>query len=358
MPDSHRYVLISAGGAGTRLWPLSRANRPKQFERFVGEETLFQHIASLALKTVPIERIMVMTVAPFADYVRQQLPNLPAENLLLEPDRRDNGPAIVFAMLALAARDPQATAAILWSDHLIRQPEAFPPMLEAAFAAAEERPGHLVTVGAKPTKPDASLGYIQMSHELAEYHGVPVFAVKQFIEKPEQARADKFVKSWDYLWNVGYKIMSAQHFLEKLSEARPELQETIEGLRTAVLSGDTTSIAAAYSALPKESIEYLFTQHLKDILVVPADIGWSDVGTWNTLHEVFKNGEDVITQGDVVQVASKNTLALAKDRPITLVGVENLIVVDSGDAILVMSKNNPDIKAAYAQLEQDHPELL
>ena len=357
----HQYALIMAGGAGTRLWPLSRKSRPKQFQAFTDEQTLLQHMVSLALTVVPLERILIMATEEFSETIRGQVTELPTENLLFEPARRDNGPAFLLGALELQLRDPQAVMAVLWSDHLIQNPEGFTSMLAGAFAAAEARPESLVTVGANPTSPDPTLGYIQMGREAGEFKGTSVFTVRRFIEKPDTRTAERFVASWDYLWNVGYKIMCVAGFLNSLNAVRPDLEQQTEELRKAVSSADHSAVAAAYEALTKESIEYMYTQHVKELLVVPADLGWSDLGNWNVLHEVLSTDTDqsMALRGEVVSISSSNCLAFAKDRPIALVGVRNLIVVDDGDCILVMHKEaTNEIKAVGLALEPIHPELL
>jgi mannose-1-phosphate guanylyltransferase len=357
---SHRYVIIIAGGAGTRLWPLSRSASPKQFQKLTGELTLIQHMASLAKQVVPVENLCVMTVDTFADTVREQLPDMPAENILTEPARRDNGPAIALAMLSLQARDPKATVAILWSDHLIKDAEQFERALSAAFEAAEDKTDHMVTFGANPTAPETGFGYIEMGESARLYSGVSVFQVKRFVEKPDKETAQKFIRSWQYLWNIGYEVMNVGSFVGQLSEMHPELVPVFDELRAAAARSDRTALAEAYEKMPKLSIEFLFTQQLKNILVVPADMGWSDVGNWNILHEVLQEGEDtMVTRGSVIQVSSDNCLVMAKDRPIALVGVKDLVIIDAGDSILVMHKNAAqDMKTLNAKLAETNQNLL
>ena len=357
----HTYAIIMAGGAGTRLWPISRKSRPKQFQAFTHELTMLQHMVSLTRQVISIEQIFIMATPEFADIIRTQIPELPTENVLFEPSRRDNGPAITLGMIQVHRRDPKAIVALLWSDHDIREKEVFAKTITAAFQAAKDHPSSLVTVGAKPTSPDPSLGYIQVGTEIQKYNGVPVFVVKRFVEKPSSEDAIKFVSSWEYLWNVGYKIISTTEFLSKFSEVHPELAPTISKLTAACESVDERKITALYEQFPKLSIEYLLTPHLTNLLVVPADIGWSDIGNWGTLHDVLKDRypEQVVTRGEVITHGSKNSLVFAHDRPIAIIGVEDLIVVDDGDVILVMKKDAAgEIKKFIQKLETTNPELL
>lgn len=361
MNESHQYVLIMAGGAGTRLWPISRSKRPKQFQAFTSEESLLQHMVQLCSSVIPMERTFIMATPEFAEVIKEQVPALPAENLLYEPARRDNGPAIFLGMEHIRNLDPKAQVAILWSDHLIQEPQAFEEALKACYQACTEFPDSLIVVGANPTHPDTGLGYIHMGKEVAQYGESSVFKVRQFIEKPDEATAIRFAKSWEYLWNVGYKVMGVQTFVDTLIGVRPDIAELLQKIQKAVANDDRKLIDELYEELPKESIEYLFTQHLEDILVVPADIGWSDVGNWNTLHDILKKQETAhfVSRGQVISIDSMNCLVMAKDRPIACVGIEDLIIVDDGDVLLVMAKDKAqDIKKLTKQLESIKEELL
>ena len=352
MSSSSQYILVFAGGAGNRLWPLSRRTLPKQFQRFAGPDSLLQHMVKLCTNVVPIERILVVAVSEFKSIICEQLPSLPQENILIEPSRRDNGPAIALAMLELERRDPNAVAAIVWSDHLIQDAEQFSTTLRTAFSAAANHPDSLVTIGVKPTKPDTGLGYIRIGDEI-ERGELPVFDVAQFIEKPDLQTATKFITSWQYFVNTGYKVWTTKFFREALEKAHPELTKTIAELK----SGNTK----VYDEFPKLSIEYLLTQHLDRILMVPANIGWRDMGNWNEYHEVLKESSksDLVTEGEVYSVNTTNSYVSAKDRPITLVGVKDMIVVDTGDTILIMDKSAAqDIKQLTTLLETDNPTLL
>ena len=352
-----------AGGAGNRLWPMSRAKLPKQFQQLIGNETPFQLMVDLVRQVIPIEQIMVMAVPEFRDEILRQIPNLKPENILYEPARRDTGPAILLAMLQVKQRDPEARVATLWSDHLVLDHAAFAKVLTAAFSAQALHPDWLISVGAMPTKADPGLGYIQMDGVIHEENGVTVRKVNRFVEKPDLTTAEQYVSSGDYLWNVGYNVMAAASFLKAFTAANPDLAESVATLEAAVASNKLESIAAPYEAFPKKSIDYLLVEKLADIAVVPADMGWSDIGTWTVLHKMLvdKTGDNMVTQGEVHSINTTNSLVFAKDRPITLVGVSNLIIVDTGDTLLVMHHDAPanDLKKLVQEtLSETNPELL
>ena len=339
--NDHRYVLIMAGGAGTRLWPLSRRDHPKQFQSFVGDQSLLQHMADLVRATVPIDHVFVMAVPAFSDIITKQLPDLPEANLLFEPARRDTGPAVSLGLMQIHQRDPEAIVTTLWSDHLIQNPEGFTQMLECGFETIAERPEQVCVVGVNPTFANTGFGYIQMGKEVSRCGELPVFTVKRFVEKPDLETATKLVASWDYLWNVGYEVLQAAHFLSELTALQPELAETLNALQKGCAEDDKDAITKHYEELPKISIEYLFTQKVSNLVVIPADLGWSDLGAWNVLHDVLReqHPEKMVTRGETMLVDSSNSLVFAKDRPIALVGVKDLIVVDDGDVVLIMHKD-------------------
>lgn len=361
MHTEHRYIAIIAGGGGTRLWPLSRKNQPKQFQKLTGDESLFQQMVQLSTQVVSPDHIFVQSLPIYKDTIQEQASSLPEQNIFFEPALRDTGPAIALALMRIRLLDPEAQVAVLWSDHYVQQPAAFAQVLKAAFAASADHPDAVVTVGAKPTFPNTGFGYIQMGDEIGKYEELPVFQVRQFKEKPDLATAQEYISSWEYLWNVGYEIMNVQHFFSTLATVQPELQPTFEKIEEAVKTGNDAELASLYEGLTKQSIELLFTTHIDTILVVPADMGWSDVGTWDVLHtELSATSENgIVTQGPVRTVDSKDVLVYAKDRPITVVGLSNLVVVDAGDSVLIMAKEAAqNIKKVVQQLEETNPELL
>jgi mannose-1-phosphate guanylyltransferase len=342
---------------------MSRRSLPKQFQRLLNEETPFQHMVRLTTQVVPIGQVRIMAVPDFKDIILEQIPELTPEQILFEPSLRDNGPAVSLGFLHCVKEDPEAVVASLWSDHLVLNEAAFKEVLTAAFEAAEANPDALVDVGIKPTKPDPSLGYIHMDGSAGTFNGIEAHKVIQFIEKPDQEHANQYFRSWDYLWNAGYNVMRAASYVQQLKEVQPEHRATIEALEKAVAEGNTTSLSEAYEQMPKLAIDYLFVQKISKIIVIPGDIGWSDIGTWATLHQmlVTKSDKNMVVQGDVQSVSSENCLVYSKDRPIALVGAKDLIVVDTGDTILVMHQSAPaaDLKRLVQEtLSETNPELL
>jgi mannose-1-phosphate guanylyltransferase len=315
-------------------------------------------------QTIPLERIFVMAVANFGSVILEQVPNLPPENILIEPAQRDTGPALIFGLAQVHAHDPEACVASFWADHLILDITAFSETLAAAFTAVEAQPSRLVIMGATPTKPDTTLGYIHKGEAEGD-----LYRVKSFVEKPDSSTAAAYLQSGDYLWNVGYSIVQTGVFMEEVVRLNPEHAQVITNLYTTLAAHyeypeeKLKALAHLYEQLPKTSIEYLYTQKVKDIFVIPTDMGWSDIGTWTTLHKMMigDSTKRLVTQGEVHSINTENSLVFAKDRPITLVGVKDLIVVDTGDTILVMHHDAPanDLKKLVQDtLTNTNPELL
>ena len=318
----------------------------------------------LITQVIPLERIFIMATPDFKSMILEQVPGILENNILIEPARRDNGPAITLGMLQIEQRDPEAEVGIFWSDHRIERPEAFKQAVEAAFAAVENYADYLIIVGANVTRPDTALGYIQMDKELGTYAGVRVFSAVRFIEKPDLPTARRFQSSWGYLWNVGYSVMKVDAFFRSLAEVQPDLRETLANLKQVISQPNVTAndIAPVYEGFEKISIDYLFTQKLTKLAVVPSDMGWSDIGTWEILHEVLasSHSDNMVTKGDVTAIGTTHSLIYAKDKPIAVVGMENVIVVDTGDAILVMNRTAPSslVKDLTKHFSNTKPELL
>ena len=346
--SNHNYILILAGGSGTRLWPASTKELPKQFQSLVTDETLLQHMYGLVTSTVSHERVLVVTPEHYGSTIKSQLPSLPAENIIYEPAKRDNGPAIILGVAEIYKRDPKAHVTILWSDHYIKNRTLFSEMLHKGFAESQLSPDALIVVGIKPEFPETNLGYIGLTKKFSKDSNVEVHEVKKFTEKPIFKKAKSFVRSRKYLWNTGYKIFSAEQFIRDIKTIHPALTGHIDLLLTTPQTlGEKEHFKNMFMDLPAISIEYLYTEFITNIKALSVDLGWSDVGTWNSLHALLQKNEDndVISRGNVTHLDTQNTLIVGKERRIAALGVKDLIIVDTGDVILIASKEHSnDVK--------------
>lgn len=356
MDKEHNYAVIMAGGAGTRLWPMSRQSSPKQFQALFGNKTLIQQMFSMLQTTFANDHIFVQTPEMYETLVAHQLPDLPKENILLEPEHRDTAAAFAYATASIINRDEDANIGVFFSDHIVKDLTGFTTAVTTAFLALPDFPDRFIMIGVKPNNPDTGLGYIQMQYEAKRYGNEKVFYVDKFIEKPDEESARNFVKSWQYLWNTGYQIYKGQTFFTFLEQTVPDLKQPLESLRKAIAENDADAKKAAYARLPKISFSYLAIEKLKNLLVVPSDMDWSDIGDWNVLHGMLKNvtGQSVVTNGATVSVDTQNSLILGSQRLIATLGVKDLIIIDTPDALLIADKHDIDeMKKLYKDIESD-----
>ncbi len=352
--NDHLYALIMAGGGGTRLWPLSRQQHPKQMLMLFGERTMFQLAVDRLLPLLPPERILVVTgadqVAPLAEQV-----TLPPENFIVEPLGRNTAACIGLAALHLRRRDPEAVMAVLTADHYIRRTDVFRTALTAARAVAEQ--GYLVTLGIEPTFPATGYGYICRGAALAMGGDFPVFRVQRFAEKPDEATAIAFLAAGTYAWNSGMFIWRAARVLEEIDRWMPPLSATLHQLDAALDRGDYAAmVAELWSALPRISIDYGVMEHAEQVAVIPVDLGWSDVGSWDAVQALRDaDAAGNVAVGAHLAHATTNTMVFAHGlRLVATIGVHDLIVVDTPDALLITTREQAqDVREVVERLRAE-----
>jgi mannose-1-phosphate guanylyltransferase len=331
------YPIIMAGGSGTRFWPLSRKSRPKQFLSLTGEKSLLRLTADRVRPLAGADRTFVVCGRAHAAAVRKIFPELPAANVLVEPVARNTAPAIGLAAAVVAKRDPEGVLVVLPSDHHVGDLKGFRRALAVAARAASE--GELVTIGIKPDHPETGFGYVQQGKVLTE-GALPVREVKRFVEKPNLETAKGYIGSGDYLWNGGIFLFRADRILEELQRHLPETSEPLAAIGRAVGSkGFARALALHFPKMPAISLDYGVMEKASRLAVVPAAFGWSDLGSFTALpgvRELDPYGNVVEGQALLLDVA--DSVVLAGERPLAVVGVKGLVVVDAGDAVLVCPK--------------------
>lgn len=356
-PDSHIYAVIMAGGGGTRFWPLSRRNRPKQFLTVAGDRSLLQTTWDRALEVVAgPENVLVVTASSYRELTREQLPDLPEANLLLEPQARNTAPCIAWATAVLRVRDAEAVEVVMPADHLIKDREAFGVAVAAAVAAARQH-GVLATFGVPPRYPETGYGYIEAAEVLpiaggdVGAGGVEVFSVEQFREKPDLETAERYVEAGNFFWNSGIFVWTASEIWSSFEEHLPDACGPAEKM---LGTDDHDARAEIYAEMPATSIDFGIMERARNVATVKAGFDWSDIGSWAALREVAESNEaENVVFGEVVHIDAKGNLVHAPDVVVTLLGVDHLAVVHTGDVILVASlERSQDVKLLRERLAE------
>ncbi|RMF85151.1 MAG: mannose-1-phosphate guanylyltransferase [Nitrospirae bacterium] len=352
------HAVIMAGGQGTRFWPLSRQDRPKQFLRLTGELTLLQQTASNIRPLVPPERTWVITRQDYVEEVRSELPGLDPTHVVGEPEGRNTAPAVALAARLVGEGDPSRVMVLLPADHRIGVPARMRATLEQAARIAAAH-GVLVTIGIPPTRPETGFGYIRRG---APLEGEAAYWVDRFVEKPDRETAERYLAEGGYYWNSGCFIWRCDAIQEALDRHMPELARAMGELD---LEADgrprEESLASVYRCIPSESIDYGVMEHAERVVVVPGDYGWSDVGSWNALAEVLEpDARGNVTLGRTLLVDCRGTIAVSQEGPlVAAVGVEGLAVVATEDAVLVVPADQVQrVREIVARLKEIDPELL
>ena len=351
------HAVVMAGGSGTRFWPLSRATLPKQLLPLGGAKTLLQDTVERLEGLVRPDRTMIVTSARLLDAVRAQTPGLPESALVGEPCKRDTAPCIGLAALLVARRDPDATMAVMPSDHVIRPAADFRRAIQQAAAMVDKAPGRLVTFGVRPTYPAESFGYIQQGAPLAIVPGEPpAHAVARFKEKPPASVAAEYVAAGTYLWNAGIFVWKASTIIAALDTRQPETMAHLRRIADAWDGPDRDRVfAEEFAAIKGISVDYAVLEHATDVAVIEAPFGWDDLGGWSAVARQRPQDEAGNTSvGRHLGIESAGTIVHAgDDHLVVTLGLKDILVVHTPDATLVADRGHEEgVRKVVAELEK------
>lgn len=341
------HAVIMAGGAGTRFWPASRADLPKQLLKLAGPRSMIQATVDRLGELIPAKRTLIVTNQRLVEQIAEQLPAVPRDSVVGEPCKRDTAPCIGLAALYLARQDPDATMVVMPSDHVIKDEASFRAGVAQAAALVDEKSGRIVTFGIRPTYPAETFGYIERGETLSapSSSAAPAFAVKSFREKPKADVARQYLESGNYYWNGGIFVWKAATIIEELSQRQPEMVAHLEAIVAAWGSEEFKEVfEREFAAIDGISIDYAVMEHATDVAVIEAPFDWDDLGNWQSLPRLLGADDDGNTI-DAKHIGLKTNGSIIRGEPehlIVTLGVSDCIVVQTPDATLVANKHDEE----------------
>ena len=351
---NHFYALIMAGGVGSRLWPLSRQRSPKQVLPLVGEVSMFRTAVERLRPLFSPDEVFVVVGAEQVDLLKAEQTGIPDRNFIVEPVGRGTAPAIALSAIRLRQHDPTAIMAVLTADHFIGDEESFRAVLQAACEAAAQN--HLVTLGITPSFPSTGYGYIERGQHLMNALDYAVYQVMAFREKPDLVTAKHFVVDGRHSWNSGMFVWKVSRFLDELSRTMPEFYQQLMRIDAALGTPDFDWVLhEVWTDVKPQTVDYGVMEKARDVAVIPAEFGWNDIGSWATLLDILEGDEqgNVTRHAQHLGVDTRNTLVFGSERLVATIGLQEMIIIDTDDAILVCPKDRAqDVKKIVDELKQ------
>lgn len=351
-----------AGGVGSRFWPSSTTQRPKQFLDILGiGKSLIRMTFERSVQVVPVSNVLIMTNVLYKDLVKKHLPEIPEQNILCEPSMNNTAPCVAYATFRLQAMNPKAVFAVLPSDHVILKEEEYISILKDTFTLASKN-DVLITLGIQPNRPDTGYGYIQFGHETLSITSSGnskeriFYKVKSFKEKPDVVTAQSYLESKEYLWNAGMFIWSVQSILKAFYQHAGDIVSKLGEMSTYYNTEEEQShINQIYPMTPNISIDYAIMEKADNVYTIPVDIGWSDLGTWNSLHAYLANENRNVIIGEKIHVVDSDEIIVMSNnqKMVVIKGLKDYIVVDEDDALLIYpKKDEQEIKEVVKKLDE------
>jgi mannose-1-phosphate guanylyltransferase len=346
----HAYVVIMAGGSGTRFWPLSRRKYPKQLLTFLGRDSLLEQTVARIQPVIPLDHVYIFTGKAILKKVRRLLPHIPSSQIVGEPASRDTAPPLGVAAYEIARRDPKGLMVVLSADHIVTKTAAFRRILGSACRVASTA-GRSVVLGLTPTRPETGFGYVRLGRREGKVAGQEIFHVESFTEKPTAAVARRYVSSGRYLWNGGMFIWKASTLIENFQRFQPVMASLLNQIADA---GGVRSRAfhQLFPKIEKISIDYALMEKISNIYALPADIGWNDVGSWAVAYELSnQDSQNNVRPRASLSIGSHGNMVVSPKKFVVTIGVQDLIIVEANDALLICARNrSQDVGKAVQEL--------
>ncbi|GAA0077126.1 mannose-1-phosphate guanylyltransferase [Clostridium sp. CTA-5] len=344
-------ALIMAGGKGTRFWPLSTEQKPKQFLNLIGEETMIQMTVNRVKPIIPIERIFVCTGELYIDLVKKQLPELPERNIIVEPEGRNTAPCIALSALVIDRYYKDSTMVVLPSDHLIQDEDCFRNITLKADEFVEENNKAIVTLGMKPSRAETGYGYIKYNEQITKKDDISVFKVDKFVEKPNEEKAKRYLEDGSYLWNGGMFLWKTLNILEEIKKYSPDTYEAIHQIKEVDEENLQELINKTYHKTESISIDYAVLEKSKNIYVIPSEFGWDDIGTWKSVERYKKKDiNNNIIEGNARVIESNSNIAINNGKRVVMIGIDDVMTLETEDSIYIVNKEYMDNLRDYKSI--------
>lgn len=339
-------ALIMAGGKGTRFWPLSTEEKPKQFLNLVGSKTMIQMTIDRILPIIPIERIFVCTGEKYISLIKEQIPNLPDRNIIVEPEGRNTAPCIALSALIIKRYYKDSTMVVLPSDHLINDEKRFRELLLLGGRFLENNSDGILTLGMKPDRPETGYGYIQFGEEVE----LGIKKVNRFVEKPNLQLAKQYLDKGSYLWNGGMFLWKTEHVLKEIKKYIPNTYEVLHNIESIDENSIQEMINENYNKTDSISIDYAVLEKSDKIFVIPSEIGWDDIGTWKSVERYKKKDEENnIINNNTYVIDSTSNMVVNNNKKIVMIGIDNTMAIETEDTIYIVNKNYMDNLRDYQE---------
>lgn len=345
--NNHNYVLIMAGGAGTRLFPRSTEKLPKQFQKIIGDKTLIEQTYDRVKKIVDDDHIYISSHSSHLNLLRKYFPKIPDGNFIVEPVRKNTGPAMALATAIIYSHDKDAIIITNASDHLILREDEYATHLLGGVKTIQNNRNHILCVGIIPTLPHTGLGYIEKGKEFSRGDDFVVYKGKKFVEKPSLRLAEKYLSSGNFFWNASYFIWSADHFLNEVKRCDPKMFLGVKKIVKAQKSKDYQKVLnKEFNKFKNIAVDYLVMEKTKNLLILPSNMGWSDIGNWDivdTLNSRLRDKNGNYIEGYAININTRNTTILShNDKVIATIGLNNFIIVSTEEALIIVPKGQSE----------------